>query len=134
MNRAQRRAQNKQLPRAARPLTPEQRQNALIRNGITPKDLETEYHDGHKAGFYQGYEAGSGFYMRVCYAAAIRAFSQADPDYTVDKGVAFLRKLDELVLHEFDTEAAANAAFREAGVDISFKEHLTPDRVSEAHT
>lgn len=133
MNRAQRRAQNKQLPRAARPLTPEQRQNALIRNGITPKDLETEYHDGHKAGFYQGYEVGSGFYMRICYAAAIRAFSK-QPDYTVAKGVAFLRKLDELVLHEFDTEAAANAAFREAGVDISFKEPLSQDRIAEAHT
>lgn len=133
MNRAQRRAQNKQLPRAARPLTPEQRQNALIRNGITPKDLETEYHDGHRAGFYQGYEAGSGFYMRVCYAAAIRAFSK-QPDYTVDKGVAFMRHLDELVLHEFDTEAAANAAFREAGIDISFKDPLSQDRISEVHT
>ena len=132
MNRAQRRAQNKQLPRAARALTPEQRQNAIIRNGITPKDLEKEYHDGHKAGFYQGYEVGSGFYMRVCYAAAIRAFSQ-QPDYTVDKGVAFMRLMDTLVLHEYDTEAAANAAFAEAGVDISFKEPMTHDRITEAH-
>lgn len=133
MNRAQRRAQNKQLPRAARPLTPEQRQNALIRNGITPKDLETEYHDGHKAGFYQGYEAGSSFYMRVCYAAAIRAFSK-QPDYSVEKGVTFLRQLDELVLREFDTEAATQAAFKEAGIDISFKDVLTQDRITEAHT
>ena len=133
MNRAQRRNQNKQLPRAARPLTPEQRQNALIRNGITPKDLEKEYHDGHMAGFYQGYEAGSGFYMHVCYAAAIRAFAQ-EPDYTVAKGVEFLRKLDQFVLHEIDTEAAVAAAFRETGVDVSFKEPMTQDRITEANT
>lgn len=132
MNRSQRRAQSKQLPRAARALTPEQRQNALIRNGITPNDLEAEYHGGHKEGFKQGYQAGSMFYMRMCYAAAIRAYAQ-QPDYTVDKGVAFLRKLDELVLHEYDSDEAAQAAFREAGVEINFKEPLTQDRISEVH-
>ena len=132
MNRAQRRAQNKQLPRAARPLTPEQRQNAIVRNGITPKDLETEYHDGHKTGFDQGWHSGGMFYMRMCYAAAIRALSQ-QPGYTVDQGISFLRTMDALVTHEYDTDEAALAAFTEAGVEINFKEPMTPDRISEAH-
>lgn len=57
MNREQRRAQKRKERQqrnpapAYRPLTKQEKIDALIKNGITVKDLEKNYNDGYKAGF-----------------------------------------------------------------------------------
>lgn len=45
-NRADRRKAMKAQPRYKRMMTPEQRKAALVKNGITPKDLDDEYQRG----------------------------------------------------------------------------------------
>ena len=50
-NRADRRKKRKELPRYERIMTPEQQLNALIKNGITPKNLKDEYHRGYEKGY-----------------------------------------------------------------------------------
>lgn len=53
MNREQRRKAKKQAPRktpAYRRMTIEERKDALVKNGITPKDLEEQYARGRDDG------------------------------------------------------------------------------------
>lgn len=53
MNRAQRRAAKRSAPKkpAYTRLTPEERAAALIKNGITPRDMDREYERGYHEGF-----------------------------------------------------------------------------------
>lgn len=66
-NRAQRRAAQKQQPKWQK-MTKEQRINALMKNGITPKDLEREYESGRLAGIDGTY--------KICFAAACLALQE----------------------------------------------------------
>ena len=50
-NRADRRKEMKTLPRWKRTTTPEQRRAALLKNGISQRDLATSYNEGYNVGF-----------------------------------------------------------------------------------
>ena len=65
-NRAQRRAAKKQQPRWQK-LSHDQRLAALVKNGITPKDLEKAYSDGRLDGINGTY--------KICFAAACLALA-----------------------------------------------------------
>ena len=56
-NRANRRKEKKALPRYKRMMTVEQRTAALVKNGITLKDVD----DAYKRGYDEGYEKAKEF-------------------------------------------------------------------------
>ena len=68
MNRAQRRAQQKATPAYLRG-TREQKVKALLKNGITPEDLEREY----ERGFKEGFKAAAPATFKAIYAAVCKA-------------------------------------------------------------
>ena len=79
MNREQRRAQKKAQrgqPKPKQPqylrMTKEQRMDALVKNGITIKDLEENYNKGYEAGF----AVASGPVIKTCYAAVCLALNE----------------------------------------------------------
>lgn len=127
MNRKQRRAAAKAVPGYLRGKTVEERKRQLYRNGITEKDLQKSA----QSGYQQGVSAASDFTMRVCYAAAVRAYGKAtgnDPD----ANTAFLQQVDDLVINAIDSDEAIQDAFDEAGVSINFREGLPEERVQQA--
>lgn len=66
MNRAQRRAAKKQQPKW-KSMTHDQKIGALLKNGITPKDLDSAYEDGRTAGINGTYQ--------ICFAAVCLALN-----------------------------------------------------------
>ncbi len=127
MNRKQRRAAAKAVPGYMRGKTVEERKRQLYRNGITDKDLQ----HSAQSGYNQGVSAAAEYTMRVCYAAAVRAYGRVtlnDPD----ENTAFLRLLDDLVVNSIDSDEAIQAAFDEAGVAINFREGLPEERIRSA--
>ena len=68
MNRAQRRAAQRQVPGYKRHMTDEERLRAVYKNGITADDLDDAYREG--------WRDACRYSMRVCYAAAVLALRE----------------------------------------------------------
>jgi len=126
MNRAQRRKQQKALPKYKRG-TAEQRKAALYKNGITIKDLEIAEQEGYDRGYQLGCEAT----MHTCYAAALRT-TRGLLRFGRKRNLRFLRQMDHHVVHTIDSQDAIDAAYREAGLYITFDAVFDDERVQEA--
>lgn len=126
MNRQQRRKKAKEQPRALRGLTKEQAMSALIKNGITPEDLEKTYHDGFK----QGHHMACVRMLEACYAAfALALRREKCTHFGAKRVIRLLRAVDDIILNTLDSEEVINAVFDELGVKLTFNNPF--DRIEE---
>lgn len=126
MNRQQRRKKAKEKPRALRGLTRESAMAALVKNGITPEDLEKTFHDG----FRQGHHIACERMLEACYAAFALALRREQCTHFGPKRVIrMLRAVDEIILNTLDSEEVINAVFDELGVKLTFNSPF--DRIEE---
>lgn len=124
-SRAKKKAIRRPLPPPADPLAADARR--LVRHGITPQDLEK----AEKAAYDKGFERGKLFVLKDCYAAAVLAFKDAEQEADAEDCTAFLRKMDDYVTYSLTTEDLMDAALRNAGVTISFREAFSEERIQE---
>lgn len=126
MNRAHRRAKAKAMPAYKRGMTSEDKIKAFYKNGITLDDLNKAADDGYK----QGWKAACDYCMRVCYASSVRALHELE-GYGAKRNTRFLRMMDNFVINTMTSDEAIDAALREAGVKIDFREPFSEDRVMQ---
>ena len=126
MNRAQRRKQQKNLPKYMRG-TAEQRKAALYKNGITIADLEK----AEKEGFERGWKQGAEYAIHTCYAATLRT-TRGLLRFGRKRNTRFMKQMDHHVVHTIDSQEAIDAAYREAGILIDFNAVFDDERVQEA--
>lgn len=107
-NRADRRRKPQQ---ASLPKSQEVMLRRMCQNGITPKDLENEWHKGH--------DVGRDAAIRTCYAAVCKAARDAG----MDKKAAYdlLCKMDDHVCNTLSSVEAIDEVFKEMGIEIRFR-------------
>lgn len=131
MNRQQRRAQmkaQKRQQKAPKPefmkLTKEQRMDALVKNGITPKDLEKNYADGYDAGF----KDASGTAYKTIYAAICLVLNEKY-GFGKKRCADVLRAVDERVLYSLTCVEAIEEVYKRMKLQLDFGDPL--DRIIE---
>ena len=113
-------------PMTSRPrnLTKQEKIDALLKNGITPKDLEKAWNDGVAA----ANRAMGDFYIRTCYAAAALA-AHREFGFGAGRVRKLLAAIDRIVLEELTTDEAINKVFAEIGLRLDFNDPF--ERVTE---
>lgn len=124
MNRAQRRAQQKATPAYLRG-TREQKVKALLKNGITPEDLEREY----ERGFKEGFKAAAPATFKAIYAAVCKALRKLYKfgRYRCSK---VLMAVDDIVVNALTSEEIIEDVWEEIGLRLNFDEPF--DRIEDA--
>lgn len=132
MNREQRRAQKKAQrgqPKPKQPqylrMTKEQRMDALVKNGITIKDLEENYNKGHEAGF----AVASGPVIKTCYAAVCLALNELH-GFGMKRCKDVLNLVDEKILFSLTSMETIEEVWQKIGLQIDFNE-VVSDRITE---
>lgn len=132
MNREQRRAQKKAQrgqPKPKQPqylrMTKEQRMDALVKNGITIKDLEENYNKGYEAGF----AVASGPVIKTCYAAVCLALNELH-GFGMKRCKDVLNLVDEKILFSLTSMEAIEKVWQKIGLQIDFNE-VVSDRITE---
>ena len=122
-NRAMRRKQvREQMHEWVRMGKIEQAQR-LTQNGISQKDLDRCFEDGHKAGF----KAGTDKTLRTVYAGVVLELLESGN--TEEEAIAFLRALDERLIRSIDDGEDVEEVFEKTGVRLMLKEDF--DRIQE---
>ena len=116
MNRQQRRAQQRATPGYLRGSN-EQKVKALLKNGITPKDLEEEY----KRGFEAGFKAGAPATFKSIYAAVIMALHDLH-GFGHDRCAKVLMAVDRHVVDSLTSQELVDEAWRKVGLYLNFDE------------
>lgn len=119
-NRKDRRAERKVLPRYKRMMTPEQRKAALVKNGITPKDLQEQWD--------AGYNAGIDATLKTAYAGACLALHELH-GFGSKRCKAFLDAMDRHIIYSLSSIDAAEEVFQKIGVKLVFEDPL--DRIQD---
>ena len=123
MNRSQRRAAAKASPNWL-PDSQAERVRRLMKQGISPKDLENEYRKGFDAGF-----AAAGQPMvKTCYAAACLAAHEAY-GFGRKRCLRLLRALDKHVLNTLTSVEAIEEVYKKTGLKIDFNDPF--ERIEE---
>ena len=132
MNREQRRAQKKAQrgqPKPKQPqylrMTKEQRMDALVKNGITIKDLEENYNKGYEAGF----AVASGPVIKTCYAAVCLALNELH-GFGMKRCKDVLNLVDEKILFSLTSMETIEEVGQKIGLQIDFNE-VVSDRITE---
>lgn len=132
MNREQRRAQKKAQrgqPKPKQPqylrMTKEQRMDALVKNGITIKDLEENYNKGYEAGF----AVASGPVIKTCYAAVCLALNELH-GFGMKRCKDVLNLVDEKILFSLTSMETIEEVWQKIGLQIDFNE-VVSDRIME---
>lgn len=132
MNREQRRAQKKAQrgqPKQKQPqylrMTKEQRMDALVKNGITIKDLEENYNKGYEAGF----AVASGPVIKTCYAAVCLALNELH-GFGMKRCKDVLNLVDEKILFSLTSMETIEEVWQKIGLQIDFNE-VVSDRITE---
>lgn len=132
MNREQRRAQKKAQrgqPKPKQPqylrMTKEQRMDALVKNGITIKDLEENYNKGYEAGF----AVASGPVIKTCYAAVCLALNELH-GFGMKRCKDVLNLVDEKILFSLTSMETIEEVWQKIGLQIDFSE-VVSDRITE---
>ena len=132
MNREQRRAQKKAQrgqPKPKQPqylrMTKEQRMDALVKNGITIKDLEENYNRGYEAGF----AVASGPVIKTCYAAVCLALNELH-GFGMKRCKDVLNLVDEKILFSLTSMETIEEVWQKIGLQIDFNE-VVSDRITE---
>lgn len=121
MNRAQRRAQMKQVPAYMRGSN-EVKIALLMKQGISPDDLEKEYRDGYDAGF----RAGGEYTLKTVYAAVCLALNK-EFGFGRERAARVLCAADRIVCETIASPEAIEEVFDKMHLRIAFKEPF--DRV-----
>lgn len=132
MNREQRRAQKKAQrgqPKPKQPqylrMTKQQRMDALVKNGITIKDLEENYNKGYEAGF----AIASGPVIKTCYAAVCLALNELH-GFGMKRCKDVLNLVDEKILFSLTSMETIEEVWQKIGLQIDFNE-VVSDRITE---
>lgn len=132
MNREQRRAQKKAQRGQYKPkqpqylrMTKEQRMDALVKNGITIKDLEENYNKGYEAGF----AVASGPVIKTCYAAVCLALNELH-GFGMKRCKDVLNLVDEKILFSLTSMETIEEVWQKIGLQIDFNE-VVSDRITE---
>lgn len=132
MNREQRRAQKKAQrgqPKPKQPqylrMTKEQRMDALVKNGITIKDLEENYNKGYEAGF----AVASGPVIKTCYAAVCLALNELH-GFGMKRCKDVLNLVDEKILFSLTSMETIEEVWQKISLQIDFNE-VVSDRITE---
>lgn len=132
MNREQRRAQKKAQrgqPKPKQPqylrMTKQQRMDALVKNGITIKDLEENYNKGYEAGF----AVASGPVIKTCYAAVCLALNELH-GFGMKRCKDVLNLVDEKILFSLTSMETIEEVWQKIGLQIDFNE-VASDRIME---
>ncbi len=115
MNRAQRRANKKSLPTMQKKMTHEQRVNALLRNGISPADLDNAYRDGQMVGRRDGID----FAYKMCYASVCLALSDLH-GFGRKRCREVLNCMERHIIDKLTGEEACDEVFQRMGLTIDF--------------
>lgn len=121
MNRKQRRDARKALPAYKRNMTKEQRINALIKNGITPDEVQREYDHGRVDGYKEGCEDS----LYKLYACACLTLNELH-GFGAKRNMAFLELLHEKILFCLDHDEAIQEVYDRMNLRIDFRNSETP--------
>ena len=114
MNRAQRRAAKKQQPKW-KSMTHDQKIGALLKNGITPKDLDSAYEDGRTAGINGTYQ--------ICFAAVCLALNDLH-GFGGKRCHRVLEKMQRYIVDCFTSADAVQAVYKRMGLKLDFGDPL----------
>lgn len=123
MNRAQRRAEYKQTPSYLRG-SQDERVARIMKQGISPDDLEKEYHTGFDKGFREGGE----YTLKTVYAAVCLALA-SEFKFGRDRAMRVLQATDKIVCESISAPETIDEVFDRLKLRIAFKEPF--DRVEE---
>lgn len=121
-NRASRRAENKKKNRYQR-MTVEQKQIAMMKNGISPKDLQEAYEQGYN----EGVKRASDYSLKDAYAGFLMA-AHEEFGFGHKRCKRLLYAADQRVVNSLASNEAIEEVFRKVGVSINF---FDPDRITE---
>lgn len=123
-NRAQRRAVARGNRNLINSMTKEAKTAALLRNGITVKDLE----DNHRIGFEEGFSQAVKVTTGLTYAAigiALHDIYKSDSEDIM----RVLREVDRHVCNDISSLDAAEELLRKTGIQLDFDDPI--ERVQE---
>lgn len=123
MNRQQRRKAHKQTPAYLRE-TKEQLEKRLLKNGITPKDLEDNYNKGWSDGFTKAAEP----VIQAAYAAVCLALNELYK-FGSKRCSDVLNCMDGHMMYSLTSKEAIDEVYKRMKLRINFKEAF--DRVQE---
>ena len=89
--------------------------NALLRNGITPSDLDKAYEDG----FEQGRKAGLDGTYKVCFAAVCLALNDLHK-FGAKRCCDVLCKMQEYIINTLCSPEAVQAVYKRIGLTLDF--------------
>lgn len=110
MNRAQRRAAQKQQPKWQR-MSHDQKVAALLKNGITPKDLDKAFEDGRQAGIEGTY--------KICFAAVCLALSDLH-GFGGKRCQRVLEKMQRYIIDSLTSAEAVADVYKRMGLTLDF--------------
>lgn len=127
MNRQQRRAQ-KRAEKKPEPhyksLTKQERMDALVKNGITIKDLEQNYTDGYNAGFKDACPST----FKTIYAAICLALNEKH-GFGRKRCMDVLQEVDRIVIEYLTSMEAIDEVYKRMGLYLDFDEGI--ERIKE---
>ena len=95
----------------------------MTQNGITQKDLDKAYLDGHEA----GYKAGTDRTLRTVYAGVV--LQLLDDGNSKDDAIGFLKDLDNRLITSISAQEDIEEVFDRTGIRLMLKEDF--DRIKE---
>ena len=128
MNRRERRAQKKVKAPSYHRLTIEERQEKLMKNGITPEDLKRSYENGYRHGFAEASPAT----FKIIYAAVCLTLNEMH-GFGMKRCRDVLNAVDACVVDHLTSAEAIEAVYKKIGLEIDFGETLD-ERVKERET
>ena len=123
------RAMRRQIARSSRQtvaqMSRDAKKAALIRNGITPEDLQREYQSGHDEGFSAGVTATG----KLTYAAIGIALHDLH-GFGHKRILRVLQEVDQHVQMDFSSLDAAEELLEKTGIRLNWNDPI--ERVQEA--
>lgn len=124
MNRQQRRQAQKAIPKYRRGMTQEDRVKALLKNGITPDDMQKSFEEGYRA----GWTAGANNMLKTSYAAFILALREHFRFWR-KRCKRVLQTADHTVMTSLGHEELVEQVWEDIGLRLNFDEPF--DRIEE---
>ena len=121
-NRASRRSDKKKMSRYQR-MTPEQKEKAMAKNGITQKDLDDAYYRGYN----EALKITSNYCLKDAYAAFLMA-AHEEFGFGHARCKRLLYAADKRVVESLSSDEAIDEVFKKLGLTINFYD---PDRITD---
>ena len=121
MNRQQRRRTTNSQPKRLRGKTQAEVLNALMKNGLTPEDIDRSFKEGFDAGF----AAASPECTRTMFAAAALALREIY-GFGADRCIKVLTAMNNHIINTLDSQDAIDRVFRDLKLEIQLNNPLEP--------